>query len=71
MKTKIGTFNLKGKAYIWLEDLKNVKGIREEELVWDDFERLFKNNYLCKRYNDDIAKYFYELQMGSMTEYVL
>ena len=41
--------------------MKNVKGIREEELVWDEFERLFKKKYLSERYYDDKAKEFYEL----------
>lgn len=42
MKAKITTFNLKGKADVWLEDVKNVKGIKEEDFIWDDFERIFK-----------------------------
>lgn len=48
--------------------MKNVKGIQEEELIWDYFERLFKKKYLSERYYDDIAKEFYELQMGSMRD---
>jgi len=46
MKAKITTFSLKRKAYIWWEYVNNVKGIREEELTWDEFERLFKKKYL-------------------------
>jgi len=30
--------------------------IQEEELTWDEFERLFKKKYLSKRYYDDRAK---------------
>jgi len=37
MKTKIFAFILKGKSNIWWEDVKNVNGIREEELIWDAF----------------------------------
>ena len=66
-KSKIAIFSIKGKAYIWWEDMKNVKGIREDELTWDEFERLFKNKYLLVRYYDDKDKEFYELQVGSMT----
>jgi len=29
MKAKIATFSLKGKAYIWWEDVKNIRGIHE------------------------------------------
>lgn len=68
MKAKIDTFSIKGKANIWWEDVKNAKGIWEEDLIWDEFERLFNKKYLSKRYYDDKAKEFYELQMGSMTE---
>lgn len=46
MKDKIATFNIKGKAYIWWEYVKNVKGIWEEDLIWDNFERIFKKKYL-------------------------
>lgn len=49
--------------------MRNLKGIREEELIWDEFERLFKKNYLSERYYVDRAKEFYELQKGSMTNY--
>lgn len=70
MKSKIVTFSLKGKgkAGIWWEDVKNVRGIQKEKLMWDKFERLLKNNYLSERYYDDRAKDFYELQIGSMTD---
>jgi len=64
MKAKIATFSLKGKADIWWEDVKNFKGIHEEDLTWHAFGRLFKK-YLSERYYDDRAKEFYELQMGS------
>ena len=68
MKAKITTFSLKDKVDIWWEDVKNVKGIHEEDFTWHAFERLFKKKYLSERYYDDRAKEFYELQMGSMTD---
>ena len=67
MKAKITTFSLKGKMDIWWEDVKNVKGIHEEDLTWHASERLFKKKYLSERYYDDRAKEFYVFQMGSMT----
>jgi len=33
MKVFIANFSLKGKEDIWWEDVKNVEGIREEELT--------------------------------------
>ena len=58
MKAKIATFNLKGKADIWWEDVKNVKGIREDSLTWNEFERLFKKKYLSESYYDDRVNEF-------------
>jgi len=37
---------LKGKEDMWWEYLKNVKGLREEELTWRVFEGNFKDKYL-------------------------
>jgi hypothetical protein len=34
LKALISIFNLNGKASIWWEDLKNVKGIHENDLSW-------------------------------------
>eukprot|EP00253_Pinus_taeda_P028189 PITA_28189 len=67
MKAKIATFSLKGKVNIWWEDVKNVKGIHEDNWTWHESARLFKKKYLSERYFDDRTKEFYELWMGSMT----
>eukprot|EP00253_Pinus_taeda_P016944 PITA_16944 len=67
MKAIIATFSLKGKEDIWWEYLKTVRGIHEEDLTWNEFERLFKKKYLLERYFDDRAKESCELKMGSMT----
>lgn len=68
MKARVATFNLKGKEEIWWEYVKNVKGIHEEYLTWNEFEWLFKKKYLLERYFDDKVKEFFELKMGSMTD---
>lgn len=60
-------FSLKGKADIWWEDAKPVRGTREEELSWNEFKRLFRKNYLSNIYYDRKAKELYDLKMGSMT----
>ena len=59
MKEKVAIFNLKGKEYIWKEDVKRFRGIREEELSLHEFKRLFNKNYLSERYYDEKAKDFY------------
>ena len=47
--------------------MNNVRGIREEELTWMEFERDFRKNYLSKRYYDDRERELYAMNMGSMT----
>jgi hypothetical protein len=37
LKARIAIFNLNGKASIWWEDLRNVKGVHEKELSWKKF----------------------------------
>ena len=66
LKARVTTFNFKGKEDICWEYVKNVKGIWEEELILDEFERLFKKKYMSEMYYDDRDKVFYELHMGSM-----
>ena len=56
MKTTLATFILKSKEKIWWEDGKNVRGIREECLTWNEFEWLFKKEYLSERYFDEKEK---------------
>jgi hypothetical protein len=72
LKARVATFNLNGKASIWWEDLKNVKGVREEDLSWERFEKYFRKKYLSEKYFDEKTKEFYELKLGQLTieEYV-
>jgi hypothetical protein len=72
MKARVATFNLNGKASIWWEDLKNMKGVREEDLSWERFEKYFRKKYLSEKYFDEKTKEFYELKLGQLTieEYV-
>jgi hypothetical protein len=72
LKARIATFNLNGKASIWWEDLKNVKGIHEEYLSWKRFEKHFKKKYLSEKYFDEKTKEFYELKLVQLIveEYV-
>jgi len=67
-KTGINIFNLKGKADIWREDVKQVRNIRIEDLSWPEFKRIFRKKYLSERCYDNKAKEFYELNMGSMID---
>jgi hypothetical protein len=68
----VATFNLNRKASIWWEDLKNMKGVHEEDWSWKQFEKYFQKKYLSERYFNEKAKEFYELKLGQLTieEYV-
>jgi hypothetical protein len=72
LKARIAIFNLNGKASIWWEDLRNVKGIHEKDLSWKQFEKYFKKKYLSEKYFDGKTKEFYELKLGQLTidEYI-
>jgi hypothetical protein len=63
---------MNGKDSIWWEDLKNVKGIHEEDLLWKQFEKHLKKKYLSDKYFDGKNKEFYELKLGQLIieEYV-
>jgi hypothetical protein len=58
MKARVATFDLNGKDSIWWEDLKNVKGVREENLSWERFEKYFQMKYLSKKYFHEKTKEF-------------
>jgi uncharacterized protein YaaN involved in tellurite resistance len=45
LKARVATFNLNRKASIWWEDLKNMKGVHEEDLSWKQFEKYFRKKY--------------------------
>jgi hypothetical protein len=63
---------MNGKASIWWEDLRNVKGVHVKDLSWKQFEKYFKKKYLLKKYFDGKTKEFYELKLGQLTidEYI-
>jgi hypothetical protein len=72
LKARISIFNLNGKASIWWEDLRNVKGIHEKDLSRKQFEKYFKKKCMLEKYFDGKTKEIYELRMGQLTieEYV-
>ena len=67
LKARMAIYNLLGKADIWWQDLKRVKGIKEKDLNWSTVKRYFKKKFLSKQYYEERAKEFCELKLGSMT----
>jgi len=45
-KEKITIFNMNGGDSIWWEDLKYVKGLKERNLTWKQFNKYFRKAYL-------------------------
>ena len=66
LKARMAIYNLTGKAYIWWQDLKRVKGIREKNINWSTFKKYFKKKFLSEQYYEERAKEFYELKLGTM-----
>ena len=67
LKARMAIYNLSGKADIWWQYLKRVKGIREKNINWSTFKKYFKKKFLSKQYYEERAKEFYELKLGTMT----
>jgi len=56
MKFRMAVYNLKGKASIWWQDLKISHGLKEKNLEWVEFKRLFKKQYLSESYYERKTK---------------
>ena len=67
LKARMAIYNFSGKADIWWQDLKRVKGIREKNVNWSTFKKYFKKKFLSMQYYEERAKEFYELKLGLMT----
>ena len=48
IKTKMDIYNLIGKAYIWWQDIKKLKGKKERYVTWKTFKKHFKRKHLLK-----------------------
>jgi hypothetical protein len=65
LKARVATFNLNGRASIWWEDLKNVKGVREEDLSWEQFEKYFGRSICRKNISTRRLKSFMNSNWGN------
>ena len=46
MKARMEVYKLKGKINIWWKDLNISHGLKEKNLEWSKFKKLFKKKYL-------------------------
>ena len=60
-------YNLIGKADIWWQEIKRVKGIKEKNINSSTFKKYFKKNFLSEQYYEERAKEFYDLRLGTMS----
>jgi hypothetical protein len=64
---RISIYELKGKEFMWWDQLVQVQHIKEKSVTWREFKKYFEKKYLTKRYYDNKMKYFFNLKIGSMT----
>lgn len=67
LKARLAIFQLQGKATLWWEEVKIVKGVSEQGITWDKFQRYFKERYLTERFYDEKAREFHDLRLGQQT----
>eukprot|EP00253_Pinus_taeda_P019771 PITA_19771 len=67
LKARLAIFQLQGKATLWWEEVKIVKGVIEQTITWDNFQRFFKERYLTERFYDEKAKEFHDFRLGQQT----
>eukprot|EP00253_Pinus_taeda_P017453 PITA_17453 len=67
LKARLAIFQLQGKATLWWEEVKIVKGVTEQNITWDNFQKFFKERYLPERFYDEKAREFHDLRLGQQT----
>eukprot|EP00253_Pinus_taeda_P011491 PITA_11491 len=67
LKARLAIFQLQGKATLWWEEVKIVKGVTEQTITWENFQRYFKERYLTERFYDEKAREFHDLRLGQQT----
>eukprot|EP00253_Pinus_taeda_P005263 PITA_05263 len=64
LKVHLAIFQLQGKATLWWEEVKIVKGVTEQTITWENFQRYFKERYLTECFYDEKAREFHDLRLG-------
>eukprot|EP00253_Pinus_taeda_P020256 PITA_20256 len=67
LKARLAIFQLQGKATLWWEEVKTVRGVNEQNITWEKFQRYFKERYLTERFYNEKAKEFHDLRLGQLT----
>ena len=67
LKERLAIFQLQGKVTLWWEEVKMVRGVREQNITWEKFQRYFKERYLTEHFYDEKAREFHDLCLGQQT----
>eukprot|EP00253_Pinus_taeda_P017918 PITA_17918 len=67
LKARLAIFQLQAKATLWWEEVKMVRGVSEQDVTWEMFQRYFKEKYLTERFYDEKAREFHDLRLGQQT----
>jgi len=67
LKARLAIFQLQGKATLWWEEVKIVKGVSEQTITWEKFQKYFKERYLTEHFYDEKAREFHDLRLGQQT----
>eukprot|EP00253_Pinus_taeda_P016051 PITA_16051 len=67
LKARLAIFQLQGKSTLWWEEVKIVRGVREQTITWERFQRYFKERYLTEHFYDEKAREFHDLRLGHQT----
>ena len=60
----LAIYQLREKATLWWEGVKNVRNIEEKDVTWESFQQYFKDKYLTEIFYDKKAKVFDDLRLG-------
>eukprot|EP00253_Pinus_taeda_P011685 PITA_11685 len=67
LKARLDIFQLQAKATLWWEEVKMVRGVSEQDVTWEMFQRYFKEKYLTERFYDEKTREFHDLRLGQQT----
>eukprot|EP00253_Pinus_taeda_P029720 PITA_29720 len=67
LKARLAIFQLQGKATLWWEEVKIVKGVTEQTITSENFQKYFKERYLTELFYDEKAREFHDLRLGQQT----
>ena len=67
LKARLAIYQLREKATLWWEELKNVWSIEDQDVTWDVFQQYFKDKYLTEHFYDEKSREFHDLKLGKLT----